>query len=492
MKLTETFGAYLPISEEERKTLWEKAIVVFDANVLLQLYRYGPNTRKEVIDLLSDRLSKRVWLPYHVALEFFRNRPKLIDEDARRVSDLEMRIIKWVADLSSMVEESRLYELGVLSDSKQLADLANGAVESLRNELQKVRGEYPDLKSYDSVVNFVATLVQDSIGRPPDQIQVTEWDKLAQDRYLRKMPPGFEDAKTKNGEFVDRNVTYFGANGDVYVWLQLLHAVVESRERFEAVIFVTNDQKKDWWEIASGKVSGPRVELKQEITEAGARFFHMYTLSQFLEHLKAAPGDARNISAATLDEVRSSERTRTTFDLLSVQELVNAVESRIPLSEHDSKRPSISWSESAEFSVLTWLSTVHRDSIIINRGSEFPGIIARSHSTFREIGYTVIATTNLGSVSLRASRAIDKGLIWQRSQLMAPLEARRFGLVLVLSINVMSTRSQHSELTTQMLRCAATAAQAGVELRAGYTDGDVFIEIPVARLIDWDKLSDEH
>ena len=492
MKLTQTFGAYLPISEAERNALWEKAIIVFDANVLLQFYRYGPNTRKEVIDLLSDRLSKRVYLPYHVALEFFRNRPKLIDEDARRVSDLETRLIKWVADLSSMVEESRLYELGVVSDSQQLADRANAAVDALRSELKKVSGEYPDLKNDDSVVNFVATLVQDSIGSCPDQSQVSEWDKLAEDRYRRKIPPGFEDSKTKNGDFVDRNVTYFGANGDVYVWLQLLQAVVEARERFEAVIFVTNDQKKDWWEIASGKVSGPRVELKQEITEAGARFFHMYTLSQFLEHLKAAPGDARKISAATLDEVRSSERARTTVDLLSGQQLVHVGDSLISLSDFDAKRHAITWTESAEISVLTWRSTLHRDSMIINRHGQFPEIVARSHSTFREIGYAVITTTNVGSLSLRASRAIDNGLIWQRSQLMAPLEARRFGLVLVLPITVMSTRSKHSELTTQMLRCAATAAQAGVELRAGYTDGDVFIEVPVTRLIDWDKLSDEH
>jgi hypothetical protein len=55
-------GYYRPTDEEFYK-MWQECIFVFDANVLLNLYRYSPDTRDELLDVL-ERLKDRIWIPH--------------------------------------------------------------------------------------------------------------------------------------------------------------------------------------------------------------------------------------------------------------------------------------------------------------------------------------------------------------------------------------------------------------------------------------------
>ena len=79
---------YIEYSDKEKKDLWEIAIFVFDTNVLLNLYRYSNNTRKQLINAIS-KLKPRIWMPYQVAYEFCKDRYKVLDESNRRFDDIE-------------------------------------------------------------------------------------------------------------------------------------------------------------------------------------------------------------------------------------------------------------------------------------------------------------------------------------------------------------------------------------------------------------------
>ncbi|MDG6614114.1 PIN-like domain-containing protein, partial [Staphylococcus aureus] len=61
------------------KNIWENALFVFDTNTLLNLYRYQEETKNEFLQVL-DKISNRIWIPHHVALEFQRNRLIVICE----------------------------------------------------------------------------------------------------------------------------------------------------------------------------------------------------------------------------------------------------------------------------------------------------------------------------------------------------------------------------------------------------------------------------
>ena len=76
--MRELFKGYFPFSEEEIKEMWDECIFVFDTNVLLNMYRYKEKTRKEFINLLR-KIESRVWIPYHVACKFVKNRDTTIN-----------------------------------------------------------------------------------------------------------------------------------------------------------------------------------------------------------------------------------------------------------------------------------------------------------------------------------------------------------------------------------------------------------------------------
>jgi hypothetical protein len=53
-------GHYRP-TDDELKAIWKDCVFVFDANVLLNLYRYPKYTKADFIALL-DQLKERVWI----------------------------------------------------------------------------------------------------------------------------------------------------------------------------------------------------------------------------------------------------------------------------------------------------------------------------------------------------------------------------------------------------------------------------------------------
>ena len=112
-------------------------------------------------------------------------------------------------------------------------------------------------------------------------------EQEGENRYAAKTPPGYKDAKKTENRF-----------GDLLVWKEILN-YAKSQE--VDIIFVTHDQKEDWWNINSGKTIGPRIELRKEFYEETGHMFHMYTMSSFLSFFIENKG--KSIDKATIDEV---------------------------------------------------------------------------------------------------------------------------------------------------------------------------------------------
>ena len=63
------------------------------------------------------------------------------------------------------------------------------------------------------------------------------------------------------------------------IWKQIIkYAKVTSR----GIIYVTHDQKEDWWNIVKGKTIGPRIELRKEFMTETQQEFHMYSMHSFI------------------------------------------------------------------------------------------------------------------------------------------------------------------------------------------------------------------
>ena len=91
------------------------------------------------------------------------------------------------------------------------------------------------------------------MGSPFDKKDHTAAADEARIRIKERRPPGYMDGD-KDGS---------GPIGDYLVWAQILR---ESKDRKQDVLFVTSDDKEDWWRKDKDKKSlGPRPELVDEL-----------------------------------------------------------------------------------------------------------------------------------------------------------------------------------------------------------------------------------
>ncbi|MDB9518697.1 PIN domain-containing protein [Roseofilum reptotaenium CS-1145] len=83
-QMKDLFPSYCP-SQKEFKEIWQSAIFILDTNVLLNLYRYSEETRKQFFSVL-EKLSDQLWIPYQVALEFQDNRIRVVQQTKKTFS----------------------------------------------------------------------------------------------------------------------------------------------------------------------------------------------------------------------------------------------------------------------------------------------------------------------------------------------------------------------------------------------------------------------
>ncbi len=79
------------LEDEQRAGLLVDAIIVFDTNSLLTLYRLSESDRSLVIDLL-EALSDRIWIPHQTAFEFHKNRLEVVREQLEAYEETRGRI----------------------------------------------------------------------------------------------------------------------------------------------------------------------------------------------------------------------------------------------------------------------------------------------------------------------------------------------------------------------------------------------------------------
>jgi len=92
------FEFYKP-DEDELKKAWDTGIFTFDANVLLNLYRYSSKTSKELIDILRH-LNSKLWLSNQAGYEYLNNRLSVIHKQKVAYEEIKNILSKKLEELS--------------------------------------------------------------------------------------------------------------------------------------------------------------------------------------------------------------------------------------------------------------------------------------------------------------------------------------------------------------------------------------------------------
>lgn len=301
------FPQFDPNSERDFENIWREALFVFDTNVLLNLYRYQATTRDKLLEVLTQ-LADRMWIPHHVALEFQRNRMKVIADQNQRFHEVRKAIQSAADGLKNDLGKLQLVQRHSLIDPERITSGFDELAKKFVAELEETQGKQQSITAPDPLKDKVEELFDSRVGNEPkDQAELDAIYKKAIKRYELGIPPGFMDqAKDKNepDEYLHNEIVYKRKFGDYLVWQQLLdHAkAVEAK----SVIFVTDDGKEDWWWILKSggpKTLGPRPELVDEAkSKAGILNFLMYKPSAFLKF--ASEVLTTEVPEETLQEVR--------------------------------------------------------------------------------------------------------------------------------------------------------------------------------------------
>lgn len=324
------FPQFDPGAEVDHKAIWETALFVFDTNVLLNLYRYQSSTRGALLDVL-DKISERIWIPHHVALEFQRNRINVISDQNKRFAEVKGVVEKARDDLRNKLAQLQLEKRHSLIDPSALTDGFDKLSADFLQTLEGIQEEQQKLHEPDPLKQKLEDLFDERVGEPPkDQKELDDIYKTAKSRYDQKVPPGYLDANKDRGElsaYMHGGVTYQKKYGDYLIWHQILANAKENK--IEALVFVTDDTKDDWWwNITSDgpKTLGPRPELIEEAHRVGKiTQFKMYKPGGFLTHSKEYL--KTGVSSEAIQEVRDissflSSAAQLIFDDVHTNELV--------------------------------------------------------------------------------------------------------------------------------------------------------------------------
>lgn len=261
------FVGYKIASSADLDAALREAVVAVDANVLLDLYRFRPQTSRDLIRTLRS-LGDRLVVPHQALREFWRRRQRaedgpgpatkaaaeLLDKLGRNIRDT---LDKWAGAVGA-------------DDEEVFALIApvNDSLEALKGELQNVLHDASAEGAADPILEQLEEILA---GRVTSSLASEEWDECvaeAKRRIEAKKPPGYMDADKQDGDLPE------GGAGDYLIWYE---ATRYAKEQARDLLIVTSDQKPDWWWRQKTDFVGPRPELTLEYHQlTGRRLFLMH------------------------------------------------------------------------------------------------------------------------------------------------------------------------------------------------------------------------
>lgn len=294
--MKKTHPWFYPPSEAEFSKYWESATFMVDTNVLLNLYRFTPDTRTDLLAVL-EKLKGRFWLPHQVAYEFAKRRTGVIVGQHVLFEKCSNALKEAVESLRKKYKRSDVFVMNLVLDmlDKKLAETIK--------ELESIKTHHTIGTEGDPIPDHLDDIFLE-VGNGYDTEKLKDKLAEAKGRCEKSQPPGFVDARrkktpeekqaTKNqnhkpadGDGEEEEVVDDPANkyGDVLLWLQAIEYGT-AEEKKKGVILICDDRKEDWWQKESGKTMGPRAELRQEMLSVAGQWFYMYSTDQFLRYAK--------------------------------------------------------------------------------------------------------------------------------------------------------------------------------------------------------------
>lgn len=308
-----SFPGFYGISDDSIGTVFtaESTIFIFDANILLTLYRCEEETRNHFFEVWEN-IKDKCWFPHQVCLEYQRNRLKVVKDSRDALDKIPKKVKGAISELKTQVFDGE--------HNQTISRYSNlkGEISALFDQIDLIVCDFSDnhinarkdnidyLNNHDVIRDKIDELTESRIGSAPlNQGVIEDLNKSGKTRYKYNTGPGFADSVDKKTNFYSFDgINYDAEYGDYYVWSQILEYVKDNQG--SNVVYVSNDAKSDFYYKIDGKIRGPNESLRTEIKNHGAAEFLLQNIDTFLHH-------ANTHLNARIDEYVITELTNASF-----------------------------------------------------------------------------------------------------------------------------------------------------------------------------------
>ncbi len=306
------FGFYDPTNEEIEKS-WTEGTFIFDANALLNLYRYSESTRKDFI-LAIAKLDDRLFMPYQVGLEYHTNRLNVIEG----LKNSYYTIDNDIKELFENQLKDRLnkFKRHPSIDIEKILKIQDEFSKKIIFELEKQKTNHPDFIEKDEILEQLTEIYKNKVGKEFSKEELQKIYIEGKNRYDQQIPPGYKDLDTKKKRG-DKHIY-----GDLIIWKEIIS---NTTKRKKPIVFVTDDRKEDWWKIENGKTIRPREELIKEFYDLTGIRILIYTADNFLQFAKERKlvSQIKETTISEVKEVRKADENYFNFLTGANSELYN-------------------------------------------------------------------------------------------------------------------------------------------------------------------------
>ncbi|MFV0328448.1 MAG: PIN-like domain-containing protein [Dysgonomonas sp.] len=311
-----TFFEYYPIDKGVINNIWENGIFCYDANVLLNLYRYSNDTRTIIFENIEYFIDKTL-MPYQACYEYQKNKREVETSLIKSYEKIIEIINKSIASLESGELATYRKHCALDIDKDIIKPFKQTSLKVVK-KLEEARNNHSSYLDVTAVHDKITKLFEGRISNKFPEEELKKIYSEGKNRYEKEIPPGFADQKGKknNGD----NSLY----GDLIIWK---HLIAISKNKDVDVIFVTDDRKKDWWDIYQGQTKGALPELYREFKEQTSHNILIYSVEDFMKY--APEHSAISVSKKVITEIEElrkvDERRKNYIDLDSYYNIIEKV-----------------------------------------------------------------------------------------------------------------------------------------------------------------------
>lgn len=296
--------------------------IIFDTCVILELYRKSPDITKLWLDVL-EQAALDIWIPHQVLKEFERNKKRVKKSEHMKFKKIPNNMKTLLKSTKITMDKQILQykKLGFPNITSLQTDISDlfGNLNICLDEYVKKANVYDmlsaEILNQNLIDDFVDSLKNNKhVG---EKLMMSELIKILEEgeiRYKNKIPPGYMDDPIHNKDSKKEGIDIYG---DLIMWMQSINNTNETKKD---VIFVTEDNKEDWFEDGN-----PRVELLEEFEEKTSNSIQICSFDNFTEMII----DAYDLSINSIENLVLTIRAEDYVQKLMKTDFSSTLEKKI-------------------------------------------------------------------------------------------------------------------------------------------------------------------